>query len=141
MLPAQTIQLVEAGRPMAMLPALHEAATSIAVFGNRTGYWTLYVGDLNTRTLYFQDNLGDRAERTMPHQAQMLSDWLSINVSNGEGWNVRLTPATLQADNRSDGAMGNDCGLDAIYGLKYYIQHGARVHVFEWRTSLANNAN
>ena len=65
---------------MTMLPALHEAATTIAVFGNRTDHWTLYVGDLTTRTLYFQDNLGDRPEWTMPHQAQTLSEWLAINA-------------------------------------------------------------
>ena len=90
-LPAQT-KLVEAGRPMTMLPALHEAATSIAVFGNRTDNWTLSVGDLTTRTLYFQDNLGDRPVRTVPHQAQMLSKWLAMNVSNGVG--IQEHPAT-----------------------------------------------
>ena len=55
-LPAQTIQLVEAGRPMTIAPALHEAATSIAVFGNRGDHWTLCMGDITTRILYFQDN-------------------------------------------------------------------------------------
>ena len=104
---------------MTMLPALHEAATSTAVFSNRTDHWTLYVGDLNAppRTLFFQDNLGDRPDRTLPHQAQMLSEWLTMNVSNGEEWTVQPTPAPAQADNRRDGAMGNDCGLEAIYGL------------------------
>ena len=54
----------------------------------------------------------------------MLSEWLTMNVSNGEEWTVQPTPAPAQADTRRDGAMGNDCGLGAIYGLMYYIQHG-----------------
>ena len=82
------------------------------------------MGDLNTCTLFFQDNLGDRPERTLPQQAQMLNEWLAMNVSNGEEWTVQPTPAPAQADTRRDGAMGNDCGLGAIYGLMYYIRHG-----------------
>ena len=52
-LPAQTISLLAAERPMTILPALRDAASSIAVFGNMGEHWTLYIGDISTRTLYF----------------------------------------------------------------------------------------
>ena len=85
-LPAQAIRLLEAGRPMTLLPALRNAATSMAVFGNRGEHWSLYIGDLLTLTLYFHDNLGDRPGRKVPTQASMLSEWLALNASDGEEW-------------------------------------------------------
>ena len=72
-MPAQMAYLLQQGRPMTIAPALREHATSIAFFGNAGRHWTLYVANVQTRTLFFQDNMGDRAGRLgQPPQARVL---------------------------------------------------------------------